>query len=151
MGLDMYFTGKRYLWNFGDNGDTEIAKAIGQQFPEIRDKRVKQVEVEFMYWRKDNQIHKWFVDNVQEGVDECQETFVPVEKLHELRDVCRAVMASPEQAATLLPAQSGFFFGGTEYDEWYFDGVKRTAEWLDELLEDMERLKSWDFYYQSSW
>ena len=26
----------------------------------------------FGYWRKANQIHKWFVDNVQGGIDDCR-------------------------------------------------------------------------------
>ena len=154
MGLDMYVTAKRYLWDFGDNDDKQIAESIGNLFPEIAGYRVKQVEVQAMYWRKANQIHKWFVDHCQDGVDECQETYIDPQKLYELREVCKAVLADHSQAATLLPAQSGFFFGDTEYDEGYFADVERTVEWLDGLLfKDAfaEKFKDWDFYYQSSW
>ena len=35
------------------------------------------------YWRKANQIHKWFVDNVQDGVDDCGEYKVTKEQLIE--------------------------------------------------------------------
>jgi hypothetical protein len=107
-----------------------------------------------MYWRKANAIHKWFVDNVQDGVDECQETWIEPQKLYELRDVCKAVLADRSQAATLLPSQSGFFFGGTDYDEYYFDDVEATLKWLNGLLvKDTfdEKFKKWDFYYQASW
>lgn len=154
MGLDSYVTAKRYLWDFGDNNDKAIAEAVGKQFPEIAGYRVKQVEAEVMYWRKANAIHRWFVDNVQDGVDECQESYINSEKLSELRDVCRTVLEDRSRAAELLPVQSGFFFGGTEYNEWYFEYVERTLKWLDGLLfKDTfdEKFKNWEFYYQASW
>ena len=151
MGLDMYFYGQRYLWDFGDNSDGPIAESIGKMFPEIGNRKAKKVEVEFMYWRKANQIHKWFVDNVQDGKDECQESYVEWDKLYALRDVCRAVLADTSQASVLLPARSGFFFGSTDYDEWYFQDVENTVKFLDDILERKEQLKGWDFYYRSSW
>lgn len=155
MGLDMYFYGKRYLWDleFASRNDKSTIEAIGKMFPEIKGARVQEVQAEFKYWRKANAIHKWFVDNVQDGVDECQETYVPVEKLYELRDLCAKVVEDPDQAPNLLPAQSGFFFGNTEYGEWYHNDIKETLKWLDNLLlkETLDTLKDWDFYYRSSW
>ena len=103
MGLDMYLTAERYLWDFGDNNDKEVANAIGKLFPEIGDKRVKQVEVEIAYWRKANAIHEWFVKNVQDGVDECQKSYVSHENLQNLLNVCKSVLANPDQVETLLP------------------------------------------------
>jgi len=150
IGLDMYFYAKRYLYGYNDN---EKIAAITQLFPEIRGAKINEVKAELKYWRKANAIHRWFVDNVQEGKDECQESYVPVEKLHELRDVCAAVMANTDQAATLLPASSGFFFGSTDYDEWYFKDVEETLNWLNDLLlkDAVDIMKDWDFYYRSSW
>lgn len=154
MGLDSYVTAERHLWDFGDSNDGEKIEAIGKLFPEMTGFKVQQVEVELMYWRKANAIHRWFVDNVQEGVDECQKSWVTVEQLYALRDTCNAVLADRTQAETLLPAQKGFFFGGTEYDESYFDDVERTLAWLDKLLfKDTfdAKVKSWSFFYQASW
>lgn len=154
MGLDMYVNAKRYLWDFGDSDDKAIAESIGKQFPEITGYRVKQVESEVMYWRKANAIHKWFVDNVQDGIDECQESYIDPQKLYELRDVCKAVLEDRSRAAELLPSQSGFFFGGTEYNEDYFYDVQCTYDWLETLLfvgTFDEKFKNWDFYYQASW
>lgn len=154
MGLDMYVTGKRYLWDFGENNDSQIADSIGQMFPEIAGKRVKQVEVEFMYWRKANAIHRWFVNNVQDGIDECQESCIERDQLLELQSVCARVMEDRSLAPTLLPAQSGFFFGSTEYDDWYFDDVNRTLQWLNGMfIKDAldEKLRKWEFYYRASW
>lgn len=41
------------------------------------------------YWRKANAIHQWFVDNVQDGEDDCQyHREVTEDDLIELRDLC---------------------------------------------------------------
>ena len=54
MGLDMYLYGvKSNYWLHDYN--------IGQ---------VKTV-IEVGYWRKANQIHNWFVENIQNGIDDC--------------------------------------------------------------------------------
>jgi hypothetical protein len=49
----------------------------------------------------------------------------------------------------LLPTASGFFFGNTDYDEYYWEVLKNTSERLKELLG--EDYKGWNFQYQSSW
>ena len=47
------------------------------------------------YWRKANQIHNWFVNNVQDGEDDCNyHNEVTKEKLEELHDTCIAVLES---------------------------------------------------------
>jgi len=101
-----------------------------------------------MYWRKANHIHKWFVDNVQDGKDECHDAYVTHEQLQELLATCRQVQEDPSRAAELLPTQSGFFFGSTAYDEYYKEDVDATVDTLTSLLaEDSDA----DFYYRSSW
>ena len=89
---------------------------------------VKTITVEAGYWRKSNQIHNWFVQNVQDGVDECQEAYVSREQLKELRDTCQKVLDNHELAEQLLPTIGGFFFGGTDYDKWYFDDLEDTIK-----------------------
>lgn len=44
------------------------------------------------YWRKTNHIHNWFVQNVQNGEDDCDTYIVSREKLIELRDACQQVL-----------------------------------------------------------
>ena len=68
-----------------------------------------------MYWRKANAIHKWFVDNVQDGKDNCLPHRCEINTLIELRDVCEQVLNSPYEAEELLPVYEGFFFGSYEY------------------------------------
>ena len=47
---------------------------------------------EVMYWRKVNQIHRWFVENVQDFEDDCKYHEVSKEQLEELRDICKEVL-----------------------------------------------------------
>lgn len=157
MGLDMYLTGRRYIWGWSDSPDQHIQAAVEPLFPELKGRRIKEVSCEMMYWRKSNQIHKWFVDNVQEGKDECQETFVSVDQLNELLNTCRFVLAGRDgpnaiaNARALLPTHSGFFFGGTDYDEYYWQDLENTVKGLEEILGNEEITKHWEFYYCSSW
>ena len=106
------------------------------------------ITIEVGYWRKANAIHRWFVENVQNGKDDCGTYWVDREKLKELKALCEKVLKNPEEAPNILPTQSGFFFGSTEYDEWYFEDIKRTIEIIDRAL-SMD--KGWEFYYESSW
>jgi hypothetical protein len=143
MGLDMYLNAKRYLWHTED----ELAGHVASAFPELKGRRVKQVIVEAMYWRKANAIHKWFVDNVQGGTDDCGEYWVSREKLQELRDLVKEVLDSRD--ASSLPPQAGFFFGSTDVDDWYWQDMENTLQGLDKCLEDFP--DNWEFEYHSSW
>jgi hypothetical protein len=150
MGLDMYLTAKRYLskYNPEDVKLRELVSAIDFGFSG----EVEQVSFEAMKWRKANAIHRWFVREEQDGVDNCAEYHVSTEALGKLRDICKQVLIDPSKANELLPPQSGFFFGSTEVDEWYLDDLKYTVERLDVLL-DLPQVKDHNinFYYSSSW
>jgi len=148
VGLDMYLMGKKYVSEYTDKENYEKINSIdvGQ-----KDYKINHIVVEVMYWRKANAIHDWFVREVQAGVDECQESPVSASKLKELRDLCREVMADKKKANLILPTKSGFFFGDTSYDEWYFMHIENTEKQLTEILEDKNFLNIWEFYYQSSW
>ncbi len=49
-------------------------------------------------------------------------------------------------AAQLLPTKRGFFFGGSDYDEYYWKDLIYTKEVLEKALAE-----GGDFYYHSSW
>ncbi|HUS49320.1 MAG TPA: hypothetical protein VMZ91_04100, partial [Candidatus Paceibacterota bacterium] len=101
--------------------------------------------VELIDWRKSNMIHKWFVDNVQNGNDDCNDYPVTIDNLKELISVIDEILGitikekivhslkdgfDKEKAEELLPTQSGFFFGSTDYDEYYLEDLKRTQKVL---------------------
>ncbi len=149
MGLDMYLDKRTYVQYWEHNGDEnyEVEVTKGGEPTKIDRKKVKYIIEEAGYWRKANQIHQWFVDNVQGGEDNCAEYYVSSDKLAELLDLCKKVQADNSLAEVLLPTVSGFFFGGTQYDEWYFKDIDNTIQILEEALAD----KGGDFYYSSSW
>jgi len=152
MGLDMYIIGKRYLSSYPEDGpDQLVSKSISALFPEIHDVRVKEVFAEFAYWRKANAIHDWFVKNVQDGKDECQETYLKKADLEKLLAVVNEVLEDHSKASELLPTAIGFFFGSTDYDEWYFKDLEYTKEVIGKIVDNWEALEYWYFYYRSSW
>ena len=55
---------------------------------------------------------------------------------------------NPEVARELLPVTDGFFFGGTDYDQYYMEDIELTIDILEEALKD-KALN--EFYYHSSW
>ena len=55
---------------------------------------------------------------------------------------------NPEVAIELLPVTDGFFFGGTDYDQYYMEDIELTIDILEEALKD-KALN--EFYYHSSW
>lgn len=149
MGLDMYLSAKRYT---GKYHNPELAKAIrdalGITFT-TNNLDTTEVKLEAAYWRKANQIHKWFVDNVQEGEDDCGHYYVSREKLGELRALCMRIQGNHELASQLLPSQAGFFFGSVDYDEGYFRDIEDTIAQINACLEAFN--EDWNFEYHSSW
>lgn len=150
MGLDMYLDKRVYVganWNYafheveGEINITKRGKKVDVNF-----NKVKYIDEECAYWRKANQIHNWFVNNVCDGVDDCSMYFyVPVEKLQELVKLCKLVLEDNSMAEKLLPTCEGFFFGSTEYNDDYYYELEHTIDMLDGLDEDAEYL------YHASW
>ena len=141
----MYLTGEKFFSEFNEKeneNSKEVNKIFNLPF------RAEKVVFDVGYWRKANQIHNWFVQNIQEGNDNCRDYWVSDETLELLLKICKEVLKDKSKAKKLLPTTSGFFFGGTEYDEDYFDEVKRTIEILEKALKYKDEL---DFTYHSSW
>lgn len=151
MGLDQYLTAQRYVSEHSER-DTELLEVMSKLPIPKGIGRVKTIKADVMYWRKANAIHEWFVKNVQDGEDDCREYWVSFTALMELLAVCKEVYADHSKAEDLLPTQEGFFFGTTDYDEWYYENLKETIARLEELKTlSEEDLSGWDFFYQSSW
>lgn len=121
------------------------------------------------YWRKANAIHNWFVENVQNGEDDCGTYEVTKENIEDLLYACTAVkfhsklidgkikngqifsgerwedviedgkyIEDPSTAMELLPTTNGFFFGGTDYDEFYLNDIVYTIDVLTKLLRETD-------------
>jgi len=151
MGLDMYLTKKIFIGANYDHRNMEVNIKITKEGEEIKinPKRVSYIEEAIGYWKKANHIHKWFVDNCQNGKDECQDSYVSTDDLKKLLEVCQLVKNNHSLSQELLPTQSGFFFGGTEYGEGYFQDIDQTIEIISTIL-DEDDLHA-DYHYHASW
>lgn len=154
MGLDMYLTKKTYVGAYFEHrnvtGTVKLA-VDGKPLP-IKVKQISYIDEQVGYWRKANAIHKWFVETCADGEDDCKPVHVDIKQLRELLLIVERVLGDHSLAEKLLPSTSGFFFGSTEYDEWYFDDLKDTKRILTDILKAPEEdLKYCDFEYQASW
>ena len=104
---------------------------------------------EVAYWRKANAIHGWFMQFTDR--DDCTPVTITKENLVDLRDTCGEVMrvGTDEIAWELLPPSSGFFFGSSEVDDWYWNNIKDTVAKLNEILDNSTEDQL--FEYQASW
>jgi hypothetical protein len=144
MGLDQTLLKKHTIWP-AQQEDLKIEGING--IDTINPGRVCEIVEKVAVWRKSNQIHRWFVEKVQDGNDDCREYEVSREQLQDLLDMVNEIGADHGKAEELLPTQEGFFFGGTEYDTGYFADIRYTGEILTELLAEQGGY----FYYTSSW
>lgn len=182
MGLDQWLEKKHYVKNWDFMKEKEKTKITvlkgGKKHPEINTDKISEITEEVATWRKANAIHKWFVENVQEGSDDCKEYEVSREQLAELLKLVNEVLEkseliegkitngytykngkeepiledgklikNPEIAQKLLPTTDGFFFGMTNYDQWYIQTLEDTKNVLTEALKSENGV----FYYRSSW
>lgn len=135
-----------------------VLEILGFDEPPDRSTPQMTININVGYWRKANQIHNWFVKNVQEGEDNCAEYFVPRDKLQELLSICNElevlhVKGDPsanQKAGELLPPSSGFFFGGTAIDDGYWEDIEYTASTIRGILNN-PKFELAEFYYRSSW
>ncbi len=186
MGLDMYLSAERSLYpDYKDRAKVDLpeVKKIRKMFPEMfKTGNLDYVRLQFEagYWRKANHIHKWFVENVQGGVDNCGKYYTSREDLKKLLAICLELVSKtklkkgkistgytfdkkgnkkysyedgeivdkPKIAHGLLPTEGGFFFGGTNYDQWYYEDTKETIKIIEKCLKLPEE---WNFEYHSSW
>ena len=106
-----------------------------------------------IYWRKVNCVHKFLVPEEDLWVnDNCVEFPVSWDDLMSLKNRCVNILTVANQAngnwkkvaKDLLPTEDGFFWGSTEYDEWYLDDLKYTVEKIESIPEEYE-----EFLYEA--
>lgn len=179
MGLDMYFEKRTYVKNWKHMSDEERHEVTvkGKEAKHIRPKRIKEIVEEIGYLRKVNSVHNWIIQNVADGVDNCQEIYLSETDMKELLTTINTVLESCELvdgiinngytfengekkmntekgkvvkdssvAEELLPNTEGFFFGSTDYDEWYVNDLKEAKEILETAVSEAGSI-----YYRASW
>ena len=159
MGLDMYLYARKYIaaetysrvndeFVTTANPDFDIiASAAGIDKDDL-DMEVPSLTIEFKvgYWRKAQAIHNWFVDNLQNGNDNCADYFVSRDDLVTLRDIAFEVLQVKHEDISndLLPD------GYSSYDDDYYWQIEDTVKQLDRIL-DNPKFQDYEFTYTSSW
>lgn len=173
MGLDMYLNKKTYIWS-NDRDNLEItgskskinskkvttiieeagywrkANAVHQWFV----KNVQDGEDDCKeYWVSHEDMEK-LLDTVNEVIKASKlvkgkiqngSTFKDGKEIPIMED--GKYIKNPSVAEKLLPTTEGFFFGGTAYDQYYYENLLETKKILEEALKD----KDGDYEYSSSW
>lgn len=154
MGLDIYFEKRR------KDADCDAFKAVAEKrgaiysLPEeefkkpenqeelqILDKQFEELDPrkQIAYFRKVNFLVAFF--NYEE---DCSYLEISKEQVEDLIERCKTILRArknkEERAKELLPTESGFFFGSTEYDDWYYEDVKDVRKKFTEILETTD----WD-------
>lgn len=172
MGLDMYLHATRYIgrmdWHGTPSVEEQAERATYDALSKLsgldilvdpkEDIKSLTIEVKVGYWRKCNAIHKWFVDNVQDGKDDCGDYECTADQLQTLLTLCEDLYKRKDtkEAEERLPPQGGFFFGDTtinaDYWEWE---VKATIDMLTRILKpkvgNTQIPNGVMFKYHSSW
>ncbi|MCM3729023.1 hypothetical protein M3226_25620 [Neobacillus cucumis] len=140
MSLKEILSADIHLREHEEKNDTTYEK-IKQHIKHFEDKEIniqwRSLLTEVAYWRKANQIHNWFVVHVSNGLDECGTYEITKESIQELHNLCIRILSKKIPPQKVLPTKSGFYFGSTDYDHFYFYEIKRTASIFEEILKNL--------------
>ena len=151
----MYFYARKSTYkSFDEANYPEDLKTFSDY---ICNRNFKSVQTEATYqigyFRKFNALHSYIVKTFADGIDECQEILLYKEDVEQIKKVLDDVLNAHQQvekAKELLPTQSGFFFGGTDYDEYYFEEAKVAADLMQSFLDNFD-FDKYQLIYEASW
>lgn len=157
MGLDMYLIKKKK----GDN------------------KNLWEFKEEEIYWRKANQVHNFFrnncemiedeivykvsKDNLKELLKKCNKILdIVITKEGKIKNgqiltdngwednFTEGIdIINKDEIANILPTCEGFFFGSTDYDEFYLNNIKHTRKEIKRVIKELQDDE--EIYYLASW
>lgn len=95
-----------------------------------RDKDNQNHRTELGYFRKVNFLVEYF------SLENCVDHICTEGELKDLLDKCNTVLEKRDNSISeeLLPTTSGFFFGSTDYDEWYYHDIEHVKETLGNII-----------------
>lgn len=148
MGLDMFLNRRVGIGaNYESNKVSGIIDLKSHGVPiNIELKKVTYINEQVMYWRKANSIHDWFVENVQEGEDDCKEYYIDPDTLCVFIELCKNTIKQIKEGVSddKLDLPSGL---SNDLDDHYINELQRTVNTIEPLLYIGDN----DFYYESSW
>ena len=91
-----------------------------EKFEECFDEILKHYYGHYVgYFRKANCVYRYFEDKLTD-----ETAWVTKDECEDIVKRCSSVLENPDLASELMPTRSGFFFGSTEYDKYYFSDLK---------------------------
>lgn len=179
MGLDMTLQKRIYIGNqYKKPEEQVIVKGVGGRI--IKQEKVSSITLDVAYWRKANQIHRWFVETVQKGEDDCKEYYVTRDQIKDLVHLCKLVLASShlvegkvkngkklengvwvdiiEDGKTIVDPVTAKSLLPT-HSGFFFGSEEYDEGYYQDLKDTVEMLEAElatgetdaDYYYQSSW
>lgn len=154
MGLDMYLSRKKFI---GANYEHRNVKGhidikIGEKQMPISFNKVSCIEERVGYWRKANAIHNWFVNNVQDGCDDCKPYYVSIGDLESLLELCKEI----KEKAIL---KDGKIQNGSMFEDGKWQPIMENGKYIENAEEIAEMLPTtsgcffgsidYDEYYMS--
>ncbi|HHD7898454.1 TPA: hypothetical protein ACOW36_002626 [Enterococcus faecalis] len=104
----------------------------------LYEKEQEKVEAQAIgYWRKANQIREFFASYAPEQSDiNIEMLIVNEEMLLELKQRIMLCLTERKEktSSELLPTSQGFFFGSTEYDDWYYQDLEISLPIIEKAL-----------------
>lgn len=94
---------------------------------------IKKKRSEIGYFRKVNFLVRFFEEKGMNVEDQIPFT-INKGMAEELLSRCKEVLANHSKAEELLPTMNGFFFGSTDYDEYYFSDVEEVRDYIEDTL-----------------
>ncbi len=100
---------------------------------------------ELGYLRKANMIHYWLEKHIIEKnpeineIKNCRQYALNYKDLHALYMDIEFVLENPTLAKEILPTRPGFFFGNLQYNEIYFQTLKKAKTQLKKILNNTEK------------
>ena len=122
MGLDQNL----YLYKYSDAADILNAQDEGTEVPEFKPAAEQ-------YFRKFNALQDYVESFVEDSDINCKYVALDIEELFDaLFDTSSGStkLRSQDEIKKNFEPTEGFFFGSTEYDEWYWEDVDTLAEWV---------------------
>lgn len=159
----MYLKGRKFIWEDEDKG--KLKKVVDEFFPKVKEFNLEPESITFQvgYWRGARAIHDWFVNNVQNGDDDCRDYYVEEEQFRELLNIINQILGKDtknkiineltggfdmEKAKELLPDDN--FDPNINYGEYYLENLIKTKKIIEEIF-DKKILEQIDIDYCSSW
>lgn len=94
----------------------------------------KEHDEELFYYRKLNSLQNYFESNF--NIDNCEKVELTLDIVNDIKNLVDTVIKdnTEESAIKNFPTTNGFFYGGTDYDKWYFNNLNNISRDMNELL-----------------